>query len=476
VHVEPPSAAKVWSGNVSKFVAGALRACTRLHGRFGERRHTSMSVTGVESRWDRLSLHDLYTEGRKLRLHDRLDYAGRELTRMMAEGHGLGLAQVLSVADREVEVADPVTGEPVTMVMFGSNNYLGLAGHPEVRERARRAVVELGVGATGPPIFNGYSHLHQELEARLAAFKGTEAAMLFASGYAANLGVFGGLVRERDLPVFDEYVHASYWDGIRLAACARFRRFRHNDADHLDRVLSTVERPDRDVYVGIEGVYSMDGDLAPLDRIVPMARRHGAIVVLDDAHATGVLGENGRGSAEHFGVEGQVDVITATLGKSFGVLGGVVCASADLIGYLRFVARSHLFSTAPPPALVASALAALDVLEREPERRAALLDNVAYAAKALAPFGVQGNASTAILALPIPDDLDPAQVVECLQRHRVFLNYAPFPAVPRGKQRFRISVMATHTKADIDRLVECIADVWATRSPDESEESEEGAA
>ena len=423
---------------------------------------------GQGGRWDRLSLHDLYTEGRKLRLRDRLAYAGEELGRMMVEGHGLGLAQVLSAADREVEVADPLGGEAVTMVMFGSNNYLGLSGHPYVRERARRAVVELGAGTTGPPIFNGYSHLHQELEARLAAFKGTEAAMLFASGYSANLGVLGGLLRERDLPVFDEYVHASYWDGIRLAGCTRFRRFRHNDADHLETVLASVDRPDRDVYVGIEGVYSMDGDLAPLDRIVPAAHRRGAIVVLDDAHATGVVGANGRGSAEHFGVEGEVDVVTATLGKAFGVLGGVVCASAELVGYLRFVARSHLFSTAPPPAIVASALAALDVLEREPDRREALLDNVRYAAEGLAPFGVQGNATTAILALPIPDDLDPAVVVECLWRHRVFLNYAPFPAVPRGKQRFRISVMATHTKADVDRLVECIAEIWSSR--------EEGAA
>ena len=431
-----------------------------------------MSVTASEvvsevepsrGRWDRLSLYDLYTHGRKLRLADRLAYAGDELSRMMAAGDGLGLAQVQSAADREVEVVDPTTGEPTTMLMFGSNNYLGLAGHPEVRERARRAVVELGAGTTGPPIFNGYSRLHQELEERLAAFKGTEAAMLFASGYAANLGVLGGLVRESDLPIFDELVHASFWDGLRLAGVTRFRRFRHNDTGHLDTVLERVVRvPDRDLYVGVEGVYSMDGDMAPLDVIVPAAKARGAIVLVDDAHATGVVGPTGRGSAEHFGVERDVDVVTATLGKAFGVLGGVVCASADLVQYLRFVARSHLFSTALPPAIIASALAALDVLEREPDRRTALLANVAYAAERLAPFGVKGNASTAILALPIPDELDPGAVAECLHRHKVFVNYAPFPAVPRGEQRFRISVMANHTRADIDRLAACVEEIWST--------------
>lgn len=419
------------------------------------------------SRWDDLSLWDLYDQGRRLRLRDRLDYAGEELGRMLNAGNGLGLTEVLSAADREVEVVDAATGDPITMLMFGSNNYLGLASHPEVRERARRAVVELGVGTTGPPIFNGYSRLHRELEERLASFKRTESAMLFASGYAANLGALSGLMRESDLPVFDELVHASFWDGIRLAGVTRFRRFRHNDASRLATILEGATRvPDRDVYIGVEGVYSMDGDLAPLDRILPLARATGAILIVDDAHATGVLGATGRGSAEHFGVEGQVDVTTATLGKAFGVLGGVVCGSEAIIQYLRFVARSHLFSTAPPPAIVAAALATLDVLEREPDRRTALLDNVRYAADGLRRFGLRGNADTAILALPIPNELDPAKVVSGLRQHRIFVNYAPYPAVPRGEQRFRISVMASHTKDDIDRLVACIEDIWSANEVD----------
>jgi glycine C-acetyltransferase len=418
----------------------------------------------TRTRWEELSLHQLQHEGGKLRLRERLTFAGEELARMITASNGLGLFQVRSGSGRLVEVADALSGDTTTMVMFGSNNYLGISDHPHVRACAEQAVREHGAGTAGPPIFNGYSRMHQELEERLAAFKRTEAAMLFASGYAANLGVLSGLLRPVDLPVFDDLVHASFWDGIRLAGVDRFRRFRHNDADHLDRVLGSATKVmGRDLYVGLEGVYSMDGDLAPLDRIVPVARRHGALIVLDDAHATGVVGDRGNGSAHHFGVAGEVDITTATLGKAFGVLGGVVCASTDIVTYLRFVARSHLFSTAPPPTIVAAALAALDVLEQEPDRRAALLENVAYAAEGLAPFGVQGNPATAILALPLPDDLDPSLVAACLWRHRVFVNYAPFPAVPKGKERFRISVMATHTRDDIDRLVGCIAELWSLR-------------
>jgi glycine C-acetyltransferase len=411
--------------------------------------------------WEALSLAELYTAGRKLPLRARLEVAGQVLEKLMSSGaRGFTFNEVVSGPDRFVRMVNPFTGEVTEMAMFGSNNYLGLANHPEVFRRASEALSEFGVGSTGAPVFNGYTRIHRELEERLAAFKGCEAALLFSSGFAANTGVLGGLVRPVDSAVFDEFVHASFWEGLQLAGCRRSMAFTHNSSASLEERLGQVARGG-DVYVGVEGVYSMDGDIAPLDEIVAVCKKDGAILIVDDAHATGVVGPNGRGTSAAYNVEGDVDIITATLGKGFGVLGGFVAGSHAIIDYLRFVARSHLFSTAIPPAMAAAVLAGLDILESEPERRDALLDNVRYATKGLKPLGLRGNPETAILALPIPADLDPAHVTECLWRHRVFVNYAAFPAVPKGEQRFRVSIMATHTREDLDRLIACMEEIWA---------------
>ncbi|HEX9968380.1 MAG TPA: aminotransferase class I/II-fold pyridoxal phosphate-dependent enzyme, partial [Solirubrobacterales bacterium] len=288
-----------------------------------------------------------------------------------------------------------------------------------------------------------------------------EAAVLFASGYGANVGLVTALADPRqDTVICDEYSHASFVDGLKMAGM-RPVTFRHNDVEALAAALAALSAAGSgDTFVGVEGVYSMDGDLAPLDRIAPLCRRHGALLVLDDAHGTGVLGAGGSGTASHFGVEGQVDLTMGTFSKAFGVAGGFVSASRPLAEYLRFFARSYMFSASLPPVVVAAVLAGLDVLEREPERIARLHENVRYAAAALERIGLPVRPAAAILTLRAPRALDVRRAAARFHEAGIFLNSVEYPAVPRDEQRLRISLMATHTQGDIDRLVECVEEIW----------------
>ncbi len=218
----------------------------------------------------------------------------------------------------------------------------------------------------GPPLLNGYTALHRELEERLAALKGCESAMLFSSGYGANIGLVTALVNQRDRVFYDAYSHASFCDGIKMAG-VQSRHFPHNDIDRMERMLEACSGADHDVFVGVEGVYSMDGDLAPLDRLTQICRERGAILLLDDAHGTGVMGKTGRGSAEHFGVEGLVDITMGTFSKTFATTGGFIASTGPIIEYLRYFARSYMFSASLPPVVAAAVIAGLDVIEQEPE-------------------------------------------------------------------------------------------------------------
>jgi 7-keto-8-aminopelargonate synthetase-like enzyme len=265
------------------------------------------------------------------------------------------------------------------------------------------------------------------------------------------------------MAALDQGAHASFWDGVRMARVPQ-RRFRHNDAADLDTVLGE-EAAARDRFVIVEGVYSMDGDAAPLDRIVPVCRLRDAILVVDDAHATGVLGAHGRGAAEHFGVEGAVDITIGTLGKAFGVMGAFAAASRDIVAFLRFFARSYMFSTALPPMVVAAVLASLDVLAREPELAERLRATVRHAAAGLARFGLVCEPVGALAAVRVPEDMDVRKALSIFEREAIFINYAVFPAVPVDQQRFRVSFSARHTKADIDRLLGAFDEVWATCRP-----------
>ena len=325
----------------------------------------------------------------KIKLRDRLaqfsSFIEGEYQRDLLVGR-----EIAGPMGRTVRVRGPATGRGPTeggrstkwartMLMFGSNNYLGLANDPFVIERVRESLSRFGAGVAGPPMLGGTTSLHRLLERRLSRLKCAEDALLYPTGYAANLGWTGGLVGRRDALLLDERSHASTFDGARQTK-ARTLTFRHNDVADLHSKLQKLAASGEcvNLFVSVEGVYSMDGDLPPLDEIVPLCREFGAFLVVDDAHATGVLGENGRGAAEHFGVEGQIDLVMGTFSKALAVTGGFLAGRKETIEYLRFFSRSYFFSASLPPMTVAAVLAGLEVIEREPERRAQLHENVRY--------------------------------------------------------------------------------------------------
>ncbi|MGB3545153.1 aminotransferase class I/II-fold pyridoxal phosphate-dependent enzyme [Rubrivirga sp.] len=400
-----------------------------------------------------------------VRIRTQLDLKGRTSTfseRIRSERgagiDGLHYRRVLGPIDREVFVTDH-EGATRPMLMFGSNNYLGLATHPVVVERVRRAALRYGVGVGGPPILNGYGPLQRELEERLADLEEMESALVYGSGYAANVGLMSALPGPKDLAVYDERSHASFLDGLKLGRIGG-RSFAHNDLKALDQALEEVSGDHQDIFVGVEGVYSMSGDLARLDRIADISQQHGAILVVDDAHGTGVTGPRGHGTIAMFDVSDKVDVVMGTFSKSFSVSGGFVTASKDIVDYLRYFSRSYVFSASLSPSVCAAVIAGLDVLEDEPEVHGALSDNTAYLAQQLQAIGLEGNGLTAIFSLPVPRTTDVRAAAHDFHRRGLFLNHVEAPAVPISDQRFRISVSATHTKDDLDRLIEAVDDVW----------------
>ena len=408
-----------------------------------------------------LDLHQVLREGSALRLEGRARLFGEVRRGLGERGENLYLRCISSPADREVQVLDPATGASRPMLMFGSNNYLGFANDPYVREQARRAIDRFGAGLGGPPLLNGHTTLHRALEGRLAGLKRAEDALLFPSGFAANVGLLGGLVRRGDAVLADAYSHASTADGIKLSG-ARPQHFPHNDLDRLASLLERYRGPRaHDVFVCVEGVYSMDGDLAPLDRLAPLCRARDAILLLDDAHGTGVLGPGGRGTAARFGVEQDVPLTMGTFSKAFAGTGGFIAGPKPVVDYLRFFARTYMFSASLPPVAIATVHAGLDLLEREPERLRGLHDNVAYAAARLRAAGFEVHPQAAIIPLLAPPGMDLRRAAKAFHRRGLFVNAVEYPAVPRHQQRFRVSVMATHTRADLDRLATAAAEVFA---------------
>ena len=284
--------------------------------------------------------------------------------------------------------------------------------------------------------------------------------MVFSSGYAANVGMLVALAQDNDHVLYDELSHASFFDGMRMTQVPS-TRFAHNDLADLETKLAQHSKTTKDtLFVAMEGVYSMDGDLAPLDKIVPLVKKYGGFILLDDAHGTGVLGKTGSGTAEHFGVAKQIDVSMGTFSKSFAMTGGFLAGSKELIDYLRFFARSYMFSAALTPVTLAAVLAGLDVVEKEPELRYLLLDNACYAIQKLQPFGIVSKPEAAIIALKVPDWMDVRKANHLAHERGIFLNAIEYPAVPEGEERFRISVTVEHTRADIDKLAEVLDLVW----------------
>ncbi len=354
---------------------------------------------------------------------------------------------------------DPVvTMAGQKVIMLGSNNYLGLTSHPRVKEAAAAATMKYGTGCAGSRLLNGTLDVHVELEAKLARFMNREATLVFSTGYQANVGSLSCLLDRHDVALMDATNHASLIDGVRLSF-GKSIKFRHNDADDLDRKLSNVDEKKGKLIV-VDGVFSMEGDLTPLPEIVRHKQRHGARLFVDEAHSLGVFGEHGRGICEHFGLEDEVDMVMGTFSKSLATVGGFVAASAEVIEYIQHNARAQIFSAAIPPGAVAAVSTAIDILEAEPERREQLWQNTEYMRKELKGLGFETCGSQSpVIPLLSGDDGTTFQMAMRLQEEGVFVNPVMTPAVPPGHGVIRTSYMATHTREHLDRALGAIAKV-----------------
>jgi 8-amino-7-oxononanoate synthase len=344
------------------------------------------------------------------------------------------------------------------LIMVGSNNYLGLTHHPYVLERAQEALYRYGSGCTGSRFLNGTLDLHEELERRLAALMGAESALVFSTGYQTNLGVISALVTRGSVVIHDRLNHASLLDGAQLAS-GELVRYAHNDMAALRRALER-NADAGGILISTDGVFSMEGNIVDLPTVLDLADEFGARVLVDDAHSVGVLGENGGGTAEHFGVQERVDLTMATFSKSFASIGGAVSGPEEVIHFLKHHARSLIFSASMPPSAVATVLACLDIMEREPERRRTLWANADYLRDGLKALGFDvGVSETPIIPVTTGDIEHTFVFWRQLFDAGVFTNPVLPPAVPESACRLRTSVMATHTTSQLDRVLDAFARV-----------------
>jgi glycine C-acetyltransferase len=348
------------------------------------------------------------------------------------------------------------------VINLASNNYLGLTAHPKLREAAIQATKDYGVGSGAVRTIAGTMKIHMELEEKIAAFKNVEACVVFQSGFAANAGTVSSILGKEDFIISDELNHASIIDGARLSR-AKIKVFRHKDVAHAEELLKEVQNePGRKLLI-TDGVFSMDGDIGPVDRLCDLADKYGAIMMVDDAHASGVLGRNGRGSVDHFHCHGRVDVQVGTLSKAIGALGGYVCGSKDLIDFLYHRARPFLFSTSHPPSVTATCIAAFDLLEQEPERIDRLWQNTRYFKAHLgrAGFDIGGvttpASETPITPIIIGEGKKTMEFSKALFDAGVMATGIAFPTVPEGKARIRTIMTSEHTRDQIDQALEILA-------------------
>ena len=381
-------------------------------------------------------------------MSDPLAYLGEQLEAWKQAG----TYQRLRVLESESAAESRFDGKDV--INLASNNYLGLTTHPKLREAALEATRRYGVGSGAVRTISGTMSLHMQLEERIARFKNVEACVVFQSGFAANAGTVAAVLTPEDHIVSDELNHASIIDGCRLSR-AKIHVFPHKDTAAAERTLAELaDKPGRKLLI-TDGVFSMDGDIGPLPGLVAAAEKHGAIMMVDDAHASGVLGRNGRGTIDHFGVHGRVHIQVGTLSKAIGVLGGYVCGSRALIEFLYHRARPFLFSTSHPPAVAASCIAAFDVLEQEPERIQNLWDNTKYFKQGLTTAGFNtGVSETPITPVIVGEARTAHALSAALFEGGVLATGIGFPTVPEGKARVRTIVTATHTREDLDRALE----------------------
>jgi glycine C-acetyltransferase len=389
---------------------------------------------------------------------DPLSYLTNQLNDLKAKGTYFRL-RVL-----EDEQAPECTFDGKRVINLASNNYLGLTTHPKLREAALEATRKYGVGSGAVRTIAGTMKIHMQLEEKIARFKNSEACVVFQSGFAANAGTVSAVLGKDDFIISDQLNHASIIDGARLSR-AKILVFEHkNTADAEAKLASVADQPGKKLLI-TDGVFSMDGDIGPLPGLCDLAAKYGAIMMVDDAHASGVLGRNGRGTVDHFKVHGRVDIQVGTLSKAIGALGGYVCGSRDLIEFLYHRARPFLFSTSHPPSVAATCIAAFDVLENEPERIENLWENTRFWKKELdlLGFNIGGKTTpaseTPITPIIIGDGKTAMELSRELFKEGVLGTGITFPTVPEGKARIRTIMSATHTREELEQALEVLGKV-----------------
>jgi glycine C-acetyltransferase len=343
------------------------------------------------------------------------------------------------------------------VVAFIANDYLGMSQREETIEAGIEAMRKYGTGACAAQVIGGYLDIHSQLEKEIAAFTGQEDAILFSSGFGANSGTLSALLGKGDIAIIDPYIHTSAMAGLKGT---NIKRIGHNDLEHIEMVLKDAKDKYKTKLVIIDGVYSQDGDLSKLPEIIALCRKHDALLMVDDAHGIGVMGKNGRGTAEHFDCLGQIDIITGTFSKSFGCVGGFVAASKKLIEYLKFYADTNIFSAALTPQVTGSVLKALELIKQKPEIREKLWWNIHYLRENLSSKGFDiGKSESAIFPIMVRDNEKVYTIAKLLQENGIFTIGIVYPAVRIKEARLRVSVLSTHEKEDLDKLTNALIDI-----------------
>ncbi|MFV0593799.1 MAG: aminotransferase class I/II-fold pyridoxal phosphate-dependent enzyme [Draconibacterium sp.] len=354
----------------------------------------------------------------------------------------------------KMDIIDRYNDSVLETISFVSNNYLGMNRHPKVIQAAQDAIEKYGVGTCASPIIGGATDMHRELEQKLAKLHDQDNAILYSSGYSANIGVFQLLLNKSDIAIVDMFVHASIYDGL---IKTNVKIFRHNDPEYLESVLKRVQGKYRNIAVIVDGVYSQDGDLPHLPEITSLAKKYGAYMFVDDAHGTGVFGKGGKGIVSHFGMEDEVDMITGTMSKSMGTGGGYATGKEQLVQYLRYLSRANTFSASVIPSAVAAASKAIDLFTEEPEIRERLWHNTTYIKKRLTDEGFDiGKSESPIIPVMVRDDEKTKVLARKLLENGIYIIPATYPAVKLKDSRLRLNITAQHTKKDLDSFCETL--------------------
>ena len=363
----------------------------------------------------------------------------------------MGVYPYFRVIESEQDTVVKIQGKDV--LMFGSNSYLGLTNHPMIKEAAKEAINKYGSGCAGSRFLNGTLDIHIELEEKLAEYVKKEAALVYSAGFLVNAGVISAITGREDYIILDELDHASIIEGRRLSFSQAFK-YRHNDMASLEKVLKQC-KPDKIKLIVVDGIFSMEGDIVDLPGIVQLANQYGASIMVDDAHSLGVIGEKGSGTASHFGLDNDVDLIMGTFSKSLAAIGGFIASDFYTINYLKHNSRSLIFSASISPASAGSVLAALEIIKHEPERIEKLWENTRYALKGFRDLGFDtGKSETPIIPLYIREDAKTFMFTKMLLNEGIFVNPVVSPAVPSDSSLIRFSLMATHTPEQIDKALE----------------------